>query len=325
MRIVIDQTDILLGYFLVVFLVLASMATPVVKRYASRRRKVRLAGGSVLLNYYTDNNARLMPVRHGKVAGMHFTAMASTHGVSFYQIELPFSAKVHLVSIPNRDSVAQLDPTGKDSLMEPLVLEGDHPSSFTMYCRKGQQMQARYVMDPKAMAFTMDFCTSHNWEIINNMLYFVQRGGRAAGDSTRMFDDIERFVDEIRPALAEPLTDAQRNAVAPYAHDRRNGLACPVCDKELENYDTYYVCPDGHGLLLKGGALMKLRRSELQVKKHNHNHSSSTAKDDIVACPSCGSDMRKVPYNGDKNTIIDSCSKCPYRWIDGGDIAGVRD
>lgn len=307
-----------------VFYIVVVSAGVLYGQYRAKRRKLRMSGGSVLLAYYTDNT-QLHPIAHGEVGDMHYTAFASLNkGVSFYQIELPFSANVHLLSIPNRDSVARLNPTGRNSIMEPLVLEGDHPDTFTMYCQKGQQQQARYVMDPKAMVFTMDFCASHNWEIIDNLLYFVQAGGRAENDPTHMFDDIERFVDEVRPAIAKPLTDAQRNVAAPYGHDRREGLLCPVCSKELINHDTYYVCSDGHGLLLKGGALMDLRRGELQLKKHNHDTASLTREGDEITCPACGASMHKVPYNGDANTVIDSCSACPYRWIDGGDIRGVQ-
>ncbi len=41
-----------------------------------------------------------------------------------------------------------------------------------------------------------------------------------------------------------------------------------------------------------------------------------------ITCPSCGNPMGKIPYNGGQ-TMIDSCSNCPYRWLDAGDIIAV--
>lgn len=267
----------------------------------------------------------MVNVGHGKIGDLHYTAIASMGtGAAFYQVELPFSTNIHLLNIPKRATVTQLNPSGGKSLMESVALEGNYPNEFTMYCERGQQQQARYVMDPQAMVFALDFCMSHNWEIIDNLLYFVQASPQAKDDPTGMYDDIARFVEEIEPRISRPLTDAERNSVAPYGHDRREELECPVCSEILQNHDTYYSCPDGHGLLVTGRTLVELRKGGSELKIDQLHDKPPSERGDI-ACPSCGQMMHRVPYNGDKNTIIDSCSNCPYRWIDGADVAGIQD
>ena len=324
MQITISQSTVLADFLLIVALLLIITAVPIVRRFLSRKRKLRLSGSSVLLSYHTDDT-KLIPIGHGKVGKMHYSAMAIIDkGITFYQIELPFSTNIHLVNMVKRDFLTELSPAGVNAMLEPVVLEGNYSDMFTMYCEKNQQQQARYVMDPQAMAFTLDFCTSHNWEIIDNSLYFMQTGERAEGDPTSMLDDITRFVDEIRPKINQPLTDAERNAVAPYSHDRRNGLLCPVCSTELTNHDTYYSCPSGHGFLMTGGMLAGLHKNEVNIQHHAYDTNAVVDEDKEMMCPSCGEVMRQVAYNGDKTTIINSCSNCPYRWIDGGDISGIQ-
>lgn len=289
--------------------------------FRKRRRKLRQRGGSVLLNYYTDGGATAA-LHHGKIGTMHYIVMAnSATNAAFYQIELPFSANIHLLSIPRQDAV-RLNPAGRGSVLEPVVLEGDYPDTFMLYGEKGKQAQARYVLNPKAMAFMMDFCTSHSWEIIDNSLYFVQTTSQAESDKTTMFEDIAGFVEEITPRIGDPLTDAQRNQAAPYGHDRRNNLLCPICQQVMENHDTYYSCTQGHGILLSGGALMDLRKGQLVIRHSDGATAASTERGAIV-CPSCGAIMHRVPYNGNKKIVIDSCSGCPYRWVDSAEIKEV--
>src|SRR5690606_1971269 len=106
------------------------------------------------------------------------------------------------------------------------------------------------MLDPKAMAFTVDFCRSHSWEIIGSELYFVQTGRNHTSDNTNMFNDIETFIDNIRPAIERPLTKTELKNITPYAHDRRKDLKCPICQKQLVNKQTYFHCADHHGVLL---------------------------------------------------------------------------
>lgn len=306
--------------FALVLIVLTAISYKGAWRMA-QKRKVQYSGSSVLLAYYTSG-PQLQQVASGITAGLHYTAMTTTAlDMLVYQIELPFSAKIHLVNIPRRDGVEQLDPAGKGSLMESVVLEGDYSERFNLFCEKGEQVQARYVMDPKAMVFSIDFCMAHDWEIMDNVLYFLQSStADTSDDPTPMFEDIGHFVAEIRPRLATPLSDAQRNAVAPYGVDRREGLACPICKAVLVNHESFYSCPNGDGLLTTGRVLSELHTGDMHI---NQQGDTAPAKRGFLVCPSCGNTMEQVRYNGGADTIIDTCPHCPYRWVDGADMQGI--
>ncbi len=289
---------------------------------ARKKRGISYPRTSVLLSYYTEGLS-LIPITSGKVGSMPFSAIITVDArVLMYRVELPFSSKVHLLGIPNREGVAQLAPIKGSSLMERVQLEGNYDSDFSLFAEKNEQVTARYVLDPKAMAFTSDFCKSHNWEIIENELYFLQASAGSPDDPTDMFSDIERFVSEIRPAVAKPLEAKERRASLPYGVDERQTLPCPVCSKPMSNQRGYFVCPDGHGALVTGKKLHELKKGiqiELPplVSSTNRSHKS-------LKCPSCGSTMTAIKYNGGKN-IIDSCTSCPYRWLDHYEAAKIAE
>ena len=45
---------------------------------------------------------------------------------------------------------------------------------------------------------------------------------------------------------------------------------------------------------------------------------------DVLYCPNCSNKMDKVDYNL-TGIIIDSCTACPYRWLDAGEVAKIQD
>ncbi len=305
-------------------------------KWETHRRKNRSISHSntpILLSYYTSGNAAtrmlpsLMPIEEGKIGDMNYTAFLANFGSLIsqsgsptsvlFRIELPFATSIHLVGIP-KHSKSQLNPTFGSSIMEPLVLEGDYINHFTLYCEKDMQSHARYVLDPKAMAFTVDFCQSHSWEIVGNELYFVQpTNDKTDRDPTPMRADIEKFVAEIRPAVERPLTTAELRAITPYGKDRRERLPCPICRSDMDNNGRFYACPAHHGVLLTGANLIDAKNGTLALPSFSQpQHSDRCRK---LSCPSCGNAMNHVDYNG-SGVMIDSCSECVYRWIDNGEL-----
>lgn len=292
-----------------------------------RRRTVDIPETSVLLSYYTDG-ALVQPLVEGRNGDMQYSALlilnaaARTKGVLednalLYQVALPFESKIHLLGIPKKSGATQLDPTGS-GLMEKVELEGDFDDYFSLFCEKGMQVDARYVLNPKVMAFVVDFCQSHNWEIVGNELYFLQETGTgAAGDHTDMFKDINAFVAQIRPVIEQPLTDAEKQAITPYGEDSRTDLKCPVCGQVLTNTGQYFACPKGDGALVNGRLLPELISKPERVSDPQDIPAISRMKP--LVCPSCGATMQHVAYEFSK-VIIDSCPNCPYRWLDAGEI-----
>lgn len=300
-----------------------------VLRYRRKHRKLEMAGTSVLLNYYTDG-VNLMPLKTGMIGDMHFSTIATLpeHGLVageaalIYQVGLPYKTKIHIVGIPKNTGNAQLNPSGGKSLMEPVALEGDYGDYFTLYAEKGMQEESRYVLDPKAMVFTVDFCQSHNWEIVDNELFFVQATANASGDPTNMADDIIKFVHEIQPAIALPLSEYDIAKRTPYNQEYRTDLKCPICQLTLVKKGNFLACPSCHGILLKGAALSELNSGKLELPENSTLTKSTTHG--VLSCPSCGQVMEQIMYDGGL-TAIDTCSHCPYRWLDNNEARRISD
>jgi hypothetical protein len=182
----------------------SGMLAYVFSKFRRKTKGTRTHNASVLLGYYTIAD-KLTALSNGQISGMPFSVIATSRSNAIiYCVQLPFSAQVHLLGIPKTEDVVQLRPTLGKSLMEPVQLEGDYQKYFSLFVEKQDtsQTQSRYVLDPKAMAFTVDFCRSHSWEIIGPELYFVQAGMLHESDPTSTFDDVANFVAQIRPSIA---------------------------------------------------------------------------------------------------------------------------
>jgi ribosomal protein S27E len=310
--------------FIIVGGLLYAFLDRAIKKYRRINRRVHLPGSSVLLTYYTEGS-ELFPVKNGRIGDFHYQAIATfprpnelnSPGL-IYQVTLPFSSSLHLLGIPKKTPVTQLNPTGE--LMEKVELEGDYPNYFTLYAEKNMQTDSRYALDPKAMVFTIDFCQSHSWEIVDNQLYFVQTTANAPEDPTSMFEDINAFISQIQPAVTRPVSETKLQQLTPHGKELRLDLQCPVCQKTLHNKFDYLACETGDGVLLKGSALLKLHAGELQIPytvlQRQH------ARQDTVICPGCTNSMQQVAYNGSK-IIIDACNVCGYRWLDAAEVTAA--
>ncbi|MDX1766149.1 MAG: hypothetical protein R3313_04325 [Candidatus Saccharimonadales bacterium] len=250
--------------------------------------------------------------------GMHFSVFLAGLNV-IIRVELPFRTKLHLLGIPTQKMAVQLDPGGEQGSMERVTLEGDFPSYFTLYADNGQQAEARYVFPPDTMQYVVEFCQSHSWEIIHDELYFVQSvtAKQAKDDPTLLWDDVDTFVEAIRPALDIELTPQQKNNRIPYGHERREHLDCPICNEQMPNEGGYFQCPKKHGALVHGRILGRVRSGELRLNQQYEEHPKK--REHNLECTACGHEMQQVAYSG-TSIIIDTCTHCPYRWLDSHDL-----
>lgn len=97
-------------------------------------------------------------------------------------------------------------------------------------------------------------------------------------------------------------------------------MNCPICETPLLQEQAYFICPRGHGSLLSGGQLDKLK--DRPIAEANLS-STEPIKPKQLVCPHCGGSMAKVNYD-DSEIFIDSCTQCPYRWLDAGEITKIR-
>jgi hypothetical protein len=304
--------ELIADAYIVVLVVILTFGSAIFAKIYRKRRGINHLNQSVLLNYYIINQLYGAP-KTQLLNGIHYsTYIAGNTGALIYRIELPFLTRYHLVGIPRSNHVEQLNPAAEaGSLLERLVLEGDYQNYFNLYIDKASQVEARVALNPKAMAFTVDFCRSHSWEIVNNELYFVQASEDNPEDPTSMFEDIAAFVDEIRPAIQNSDKIRRTTNLVPYGEERRQALPCPICQRAMPLKDNYFTCLHGHGALLSARSVIAYGDGKLTISMPR----AQSKKHGPIPCPSCGATMLTAMIDG-ITTPIDSCPNCTYRWID---------
>jgi Zn-finger nucleic acid-binding protein len=207
--------------------------------------------------------------------------------------------------------------------MERVTLEGNFSSYFDIYAAKGQQVAVRQTLEPDAMAFVVDYCRSHFWEINSSELYIVATDSDPSkGEKITLLDQSQKFIDEIKPALlpGQPGAAAIHHEI-PYGEYDGPSLLCPICQKTMTLVGNSHICPDGHGILVTGAVLDKLHDNELDLKLDIDP--SKTAEHKQLTCPNCHNPMEPTQYQGGA-VQIDSCTNCPYRWLDAGEVAKIQ-
>lgn len=143
--------------------------------FASRfKKRVITKNAPLLISYYSYNRS-LVGVSNTQVDDLTISYFTS-YGESLVQtndveeaihsdadaalmvsVHLPFRTTSHLVGITQlgRQELGLQEFLARRKL-ETIELEGDFPSTFLLYAPPGNQFNARYVLDPKAMAFVVD-------------------------------------------------------------------------------------------------------------------------------------------------------------------------
>ncbi len=242
------------------------------------------------------------------VSGLSLFSHEETRGI--YAVELPFMTGVHLLGIPRQNESTEPLSITKPASMEPVELEGNYNDIFSLYADRDQQIQSRFVLDPAAMIFTIDFCRRFNWEIVGDTLYFMNSGKLPS------FEIVDKFVQEIRPAI-EVSSDRQKHPYnMSYTQFSGRDLKCPICQKLLVAGAAWLACPDGHGCLVTGKQLLDMAHGEEPTPPSVDASTSHST----LTCPYCSNPMTAQNY-AFTNVRIDVCSKCMFRWLDAGEPA----
>lgn len=302
------------------------------KKYIESRPYDGIKAG-VLFSFYTKGYM-LFNADHGMVDDRYYDVFITMQGGPFfgeplapvagtvmYKVELPFNTQGHLVGISNKNhpSLQASKDYIKSNGLDEVVLEGDFPNYFTLFAPADQGVHARYIFDPAAMEFVVDFCANHDWEIVYDELYFTvseeQDGGALLAKSTE-------FIAQIQPAIitAFPTKEAIRQK-ASYGEYRGDPMHCPICHTEMSYHVHWHECPNGHGRLLHAQKLLGFRRGKIKYATQAEIQKEVTRTRRLL-CPHCGKEMLPTQYLT-KELIIDSCSECPYRWLDAGELAKI--
>lgn len=281
-------------------------------------------GTSLVMAFFTQGWA-LSRLKRAKIEGVRYNVFLTSDdnsiiksesntkaGSLIYMLELPFSTTGHVIGISKKSKLNRyfLESFTEAHGMEEVVLEGDYPNQFSIYAAPGQQVISRYILDPAAMAFTIDYCTNHFWEIVNDQMYCATVDGLShEGD---LLSETVQFAFQVKPATANSVNNQKQvKHEAPYGELGDTPLKCPICNDDMIIGKYWFTCKNQHGILIQGPDLHKIKQKIHKVDRQ----ASLPVQHAGLHCPNCGSKMHPVDYLK-SGVIIDSCTQCAYRWLD---------
>lgn len=271
--------------------------TPVLLGIASRH------GDLVLLrDGYTP-----MENRYAYIMGLGII-YSHTPVYGLYSIELPFVAATHLLGMSKHDGLPVKVKTDKSAL-EPVALEGNYADYFSLYVDKNEQMEARYILDPKAMVFTMDFCSKYNWEIVGSTLFFL------SDNEVPSYELVDQFIKEIRPAIDTGAKPVRHSHDLPYVTIQPLHMDCPICSVRMQPAESWLACVKQHGILVTGRQLIRLRSAANPKLLTTALKTKDQITGRVLTCPYCKSPMKETAYQN-TNIGVDVCTSCRHRWLD---------
>jgi Zn-finger nucleic acid-binding protein len=249
--------------------------------------------------------------------------LAANGETGVYAVVLPFVTDIHLIGIPHGKQ-SSFGSSLRLSEMKPVQLEGDYGSFFSLYVADDEQVETRTLLDPEAMEYSIDFCSSYIWEIVNDTLYFASQG---ILPDMKVVDD---FIQQLAPEGSKPsgLTLTPKPQVTEILSADSSTLLCPVCKVALHKGRRWLACPNGHGYLLTASELIHTRMhiDDFQRSVKSILGARPTVVTPVVVvehgtlhCPNDDQELHKTPYQ-ETPAFLYLCNACIYRWIDGKDL-----
>lgn len=265
--------------------------------------------------------------------GLHFVYSvgeftAGTAAMGMYSISLPFITATHLLAIPKRAKDV-FSFINRPASLEPVELEGDYDSYFSLYAGQHQQIGSRVLLDPATMEFSIEFCARYAWEIVNETLYFL------SSESLPDLHIVDNFVAMLTPAVTRTINTNTPLANRPQTFEKLSPnatkLTCPVCATALHSGKHWLGCPEGHGYLITASDIAKTRQhmndmgkameATLGAEPKVITKISITPHGDLK-CPNDGGPLLKTTYQ-ETSAYLYICHSCIYRWIDGQDLDAI--
>ena len=296
---------------------------------------------SQILAYYTAGYD-LLPLHNGFKNNLFYSVMLtvahkdsnlpsfSVPNTIIYSLDLPFMSNAHIVGISKKwqNFLPNFAEYVASSGFDNISLEGDFNNYFALYAPSSQQNQVRYVFDPAAMQYVVDYCQNYFWEIYNDTMYFAVEPNHK--DTDVLNNSIE-FIKQIKPAIINQFPDTRARELhykkATLNETFGSALLCPICKSKMKLTQYWQECSKGHGRLLQAKTLSMLRNQTINQDKYlveDKLLGSSVNHKDQIICPNCNDIMLPVNY-AMSGIIIDSCQnpKCLYRWLDAGELSKI--
>ncbi len=139
---------------------------------------------------------KLVSLHSATVNGYAYNVIAGGNGKLIVIVQLNRSTDLHVVGIGSKSGLlSKLINTNLAKRLTRVELEGDFPSSFTMYCTPGREQDLLHLFDPADMARFADFCQAYDFELYHNMVYMSQaEAAKDANDTTWLYNDMEDFI-----------------------------------------------------------------------------------------------------------------------------------
>lgn len=266
-----------------------------------------------IVSYFLTDQTAIVH-KQGSIGNLHYTLYRTSNDVIIYRIELDFNTDSHIVGFSNKCQIDRLSFENYLLIndMENIKLEGNFSDKIEIYSDKLLGSKTHYIIDPEVMGFLIDSLGDDFWEISDNDLYVAYPTGDHEGkDHIR---EIAKLIDQIRPAFYKTIKRKMTDQNSYGGYDDKE-YKCPICTKLLIRKKYWLECPDYDGIAINGGYIVKINNDEIQPP----NYIAKPKPHGVVGCPNCHNEMQSTPYQNGK-IIIDSCVKCPMRWLDSGEV-----
>lgn len=236
-----------------------------------------------------------------------------------FTVHLPFETRLHLFAV-SADAHVLLDK----NKVEPIVLEGNYQAYFQLFALKGQQVDARYMLDPVAMEATMTYMHQYTWEVWGNTLYVISE---IEFPSLDVFDAV---VEEIRPAITSNASvfPVENPVAYRVLEDSKLSVGCTFCGDSMLQSANGYACRHGHGFVLSDRQLRFMDRAlaghfdAATIKEQFKDPYDVTTPDDLFDTPilpwsSCWFCLSNSFQAARLESGVDyqACPSCQYNWI----------
>jgi hypothetical protein len=132
----------------------------------------------------------------GTFSGKKLNLLTNSTGRVMLNVDLGKNSHVHLLAFGAKAESSVFRESIASRGLQEIVLEGDFPEYFKIYCTPGQQIHTLQVLEPVTMAYLVDFCKSYDLEIYKDVLYVAKaQGAEDSDDTTTVVEDTKKLLE----------------------------------------------------------------------------------------------------------------------------------
>lgn len=149
----------------------------------------------IISSYYLLGNGGLVSLGQGEQDGHKYNLLSNSSGRVMMHVTLNANSKIHLVAVGHLSKSELPFTESLEHSLRKIVLEGDFPSYFKVYCTPGKENEVLQILEPVTMQYLADFCKSYQFEIFHDTLYVAKaEGALDKSDSTTLVADVFKLL-----------------------------------------------------------------------------------------------------------------------------------